>query len=321
MIVEVRIDLIQVTLVTLGIGLFTLVCYALYIKRDVFLRVDRNKYYAKKTILITGCCSGIGLEIVKYLAKLRDSTTISLILIDVDKQGLTQVEARYRNQFEKLIIFNYDISIEDNIEKIAKGIDKLDVIFQNAGIVFGKDLKELKCKEFKKAMEVNCISHYYIFNKLVLPRLERSSMDYITISSLMGLMGGAKLSDYVASKHASKGLHESIRIEVGNSSNLNMLLVCPYAIDTGMFDGIYEGSLWNQVIKTIFPLLKTHDVVDRIMLGIIRKEQYLILPEYLRIFVSMIQVFPIFVYDYILVLMGAKHGMNNFRGHNFKKLQ
>ena len=66
----------------------------------------------------------------------------------------------------------------------------------------------------------------------------------VTISSVMGLTGSATLSDYAASKHALLGMHESLRLELRKMRKfgIRMVLICPFAVSTGMFAGIFEGS-------------------------------------------------------------------------------
>ncbi len=52
-------------------------------------------------------------------------------------------------------------------------------------------------------------------------------------------MGNAGLGDYCASKFAAVGFEESLRHELVkmNKSGVKTTLVCPYYINTGMFDG------------------------------------------------------------------------------------
>lgn len=62
----------------------------------------------------------------------------------------------------------------------------------------------------------------------------------ITIASAAGLFGTAGLVDYCASKFGAVGIHESLTMELNSltSSNVKTLCVCPYFINTGMFDGV-----------------------------------------------------------------------------------
>ena len=66
----------------------------------------------------------------------------------------------------------------------------------------------------------------------------------MTVSSAGGLFGINGLADYSASKAAAIAYHDSVRAELYavNKTGVHMTLVCPFFIDTGMFDGCNTRS-------------------------------------------------------------------------------
>jgi len=66
----------------------------------------------------------------------------------------------------------------------------------------------------------------------------------VTVSSAGGLFGINGLADYSASKAAAIAFHDSVRAELYavNKTGVHMTLVCPFFIDTGMFDGCNTRS-------------------------------------------------------------------------------
>lgn len=61
----------------------------------------------------------------------------------------------------------------------------------------------------------------------------------MTIASIAGWVGVAGLVDYCASKFGAVGFDESLRMELRNSgSQVKTTCICPYYINTGMFDGV-----------------------------------------------------------------------------------
>lgn len=62
----------------------------------------------------------------------------------------------------------------------------------------------------------------------------------ITIASGAGLFGVPGLVDYCSSKFAAVGTHSSLTLELeaNNNTGVHATVVCPYFIDTGMFDGV-----------------------------------------------------------------------------------
>ena len=90
----------------------------------------------------------------------------------------------------------------------------------------------------------------------------------VTIASMAGLTGVPGLSDYCASKYGAVAIDESVRLELkkrGLYGYIKTTCVCPFFIDTGMFEGA----------KSAFPMyiLSPDEVVTRIMLAIRQEEQ------------------------------------------------
>jgi all-trans-retinol dehydrogenase (NAD+) len=69
--------------------------------------------------------------------------------------------------------------------------------------------------------------------------IEKNHGHLVTVASLAGLFGSARLCDYSASKFAAVGFDDSLRIELVrlNKPGVFTTCVCPYFIDTGMFEG------------------------------------------------------------------------------------
>ena len=69
--------------------------------------------------------------------------------------------------------------------------------------------------------------------------MSRDRGHIVTMSSAGGLFGVTGLGDYGASKAAAIGFHESLRAELYalNKNEVHMTLVCPFFINTGMFEG------------------------------------------------------------------------------------
>ncbi len=69
---------------------------------------------------------------------------------------------------------------------------------------------------------------------------EKNHGHIITISSSAGFFGVASLIDYCGSKFAAVGIHESLESELATLKldGVKTTLVCPFFINTGMFDGV-----------------------------------------------------------------------------------
>ena len=69
--------------------------------------------------------------------------------------------------------------------------------------------------------------------------LEKNRGHIVSIASSAGLAGISGLCDYCSSKFGAVGFSESLQMELASmgEKDIQTTVVCPYIIDTGMFDG------------------------------------------------------------------------------------
>lgn len=69
--------------------------------------------------------------------------------------------------------------------------------------------------------------------------MKRNHGHIVNIASSAGLVGVTGLADYCASKFAAVGFDESLRFEMESlgKDGIHTTVVCPFFINTGMFDG------------------------------------------------------------------------------------
>lgn len=67
----------------------------------------------------------------------------------------------------------------------------------------------------------------------------------VMVSSIAGLFGSSKLCDYSASKFAVVGFIDSLKNEFSRlgKDGIQTTCVCPFYLNTGMFDGVKTGYL------------------------------------------------------------------------------
>lgn len=110
----------------------------------------------------------------------------------------------------------------------------------------------------------------------------------VTIASIASLLRGNNLSSYVASKHAIYGFFNCLRTECCTYGirNLTFSLVCPYAINTGMFEG-FETKL-NKII----PMLDETNVGNIVADTCVNKREVVFIPFYLGFLVKLLSLLP-----------------------------
>ena len=80
--------------------------------------------------------------------------------------------------------------------------------------------------------------------------INRNHGHIVNIASSAGLFGVTGLVDYCTSKFAAVGFDESLRFELEHlgKDGIHTTVVCPYFINTGMFEGSktrYGTCIWK----------------------------------------------------------------------------
>lgn len=125
---------------------------------------------------------------------------------------------------------------------------------------------------------------------------------------MAGIVGQPFLTDYCASKFGAIGLMESLRLEMKRANkNIVCTTVCPFFINTGMFDGA--------AASTLFPFLEQQAVIDRIMSAILQNEGEVHISWLMgHVSYSMKALFPSGVCDWWCWALVGWDSMANFRG-------
>ncbi|KAI9523216.1 hypothetical protein NQZ68_029221 [Dissostichus eleginoides] len=162
--------------------------------------------------------------------------------------------------------------------------------------------------------------------KAFLPKmLELNHGHIVTVASSLGLFSTAGVEDYCASKFGAIGFHESLshEIKASEKEGINMTLVCPYLVDTGMF----KGCRIRKEIEPFLPPLKPEFCVKQSMRAILTDQPMICTPRivYMVNFMKSILPFEAIVCMYRFLgadkcmypfLAQRKEAMNNNEAKN-----
>jgi all-trans-retinol dehydrogenase (NAD+) len=138
--------------------------------------------------------------------------------------------------------------------------------------------------------------------------VERGRGTVVTVASAAGLVGVARQTDYSASKFAAFGFNESLRAELrAGRTGVNTLVVCPYYIDTGMFDGVRTR------FPRLLPILKEEVVAAKVLDGIENGRRKLVLPPLVNL-VPAARLLPVGTFDRLMDVLGINRTMDQFTG-------
>ena len=161
-----------------------------------------------KTALVTGGATGIGRMIATALARAGADVMIASRKAD----ACTAIAAEINSLPDvrgKVTGFAGDVSTEEGIKALAAEVnsrtDRLNILFNNAGVTWGEPLETFPYAAWSKVMGVN-VAGLFTLTRDLLPLLEKAATpdDPARVVSLGSVMGTQPLGDGAYSYAASK---------------------------------------------------------------------------------------------------------------------
>lgn len=210
-----------------------------------------NNDLKNKTAFITGAAHGQGRATALALAK----EGVNIIAFDIaqilqypgyrlgssiDLETLTK---ECESLGVQCLSFEGDVRIDEDIVKAVtkteKQFDKIDILFNNAGICAYGLAHELTEKEWDAMIDINLKGAWMVARRIIPIMIRQRSGVIINNSSVAGLRGMNRLSHYAASKWGLTGLTKSWAIELA-PHNIRVISIHPTGVNTPMNDGLAE---------------------------------------------------------------------------------
>ncbi len=194
--------------------------------------------FKDKVAVITGAASGIGLGLSTYCAQ----NEMKVVLADVEKEALTKAEADLTASGADVTAVLTDVANLDQVKQLAQKTietyDRVDLLFNNAGVVAGSSLWESSMNDCKWMIDVNLWGVINCIREFI-PRMlqQKNKCHIINISSMAGLTSYHPSALYQLTKHGivalSEQLHHDLEIR---GANINVSVACPGAVKTNIMD-------------------------------------------------------------------------------------
>lgn len=193
-----------------------------------------------RTVLITGCSSGIGLQ--SALAFARAGDRVHATMRDTTRGGELRAAAAGLDIVIEQLDITQSASFAPYIESVVQRSGRIDVLINNAGVLPVGAFEDIGESALRNVMETNFFGPA-LLTRAVLPVMRAQNSGYlIMIGSLSGMAAKAGDSAYSASKFALEGMTEALRHEVMRW-NIRTAIVQPAQYSTGMFRITEQGDL------------------------------------------------------------------------------
>jgi NAD(P)-dependent dehydrogenase (short-subunit alcohol dehydrogenase family) len=209
-----------------------------------------------KSVFITGGLSGIGKACAIAAAKEGANVAVA----DLKSSTADKVMEEIKKENPKAIFIECDVSVfaqvQTAIEKVVSTFDTLDVALNNAGIG-GEATKvgDMTEEAWLKVMGVNLNGVFNGMKHELAQMAKQKNGVIVNMSSILGKVGFATSSHYVAAKHGVIGLTQAAALEYAEEG-IRINALCPGFIETPLLTkgGISDNSDVKQHIIDLHPM-------------------------------------------------------------------
>lgn len=212
-----------------------------------------------KIAVITGAGAGIGEATALLLAK--EGAKVCCNSLSASAKNIV---AKIKLSGGDAIFVQADVSVEEEanriIEKTIETYSKIDILFNNAGIVLSGAIDTMSTKDWDRTMSVN-VRGIYLVTKYALAYLRKTQGVIINNSSSVAFKGVKDRVAYTASKGAVLSMTRAMAADY-LEDKIRVNSICPGTTDSpslakriksrgGNYDEIRQGFIDRQPLKRL----------------------------------------------------------------------
>ncbi|MCX5709256.1 MAG: 3-oxoacyl-[acyl-carrier-protein] reductase [Candidatus Omnitrophica bacterium] len=193
-----------------------------------------------KNAMVSGAARGIGRGIALELAKQGTNISFSYVSSSKDAASLEQELSALgvKAKAFQVDIKNFD-AVKTWVEETKALFGGLDLVVNNAGIIKDKALAMMDIQEWRDVINTNLDGTFHLCRAAIITFLKQKSGNIINITSVSGMVGLPRQTNYSASKAGIIGLTKALAKEVA-AYGIRVNAVAPGFIETDMLKDLSD---------------------------------------------------------------------------------
>ncbi|MBN1533828.1 MAG: SDR family oxidoreductase [Spirochaetes bacterium] len=236
-------------------------------------------YFREKVVIVTGGASGLGRELSKLLGIGGAVVTVA----DINLRGARQTAAEIKARGGRAVAVQLDVTkigdFKKLIQRIAGEYKRLDIIFNNAGILVVGDMRDVTTRHFRRIVEVNLWGAINGTTTAYALMVKQGFGHIVNTASVAGLVPYPTATPYSTTKHAIVGLSSSLRAEA-RELGVKITVACPGNIQSNIFkEGIVLNVGWEKA-RDMLPvmMIEPEKAARKILAGVRRNKGIITFP-------------------------------------------
>jgi NADP-dependent 3-hydroxy acid dehydrogenase YdfG len=191
---------------------------------------------SNKVVAITGASSGIGEATARLLA--QSGARLALGARRTDK--LASIAKDIEAAGGAVVAIELDVTSRESMQAFGDAVQarygRIDVVVNNAGVMYLAPLSDLRVNEWDRMVDVNIKGVLHGIAAFLPRMLEQGCGHFVTVGSIAGHQVMPMNGVYAATKFALRAIADSLRLEGGEA--IRSTLISPGATATELFDKI-----------------------------------------------------------------------------------